>query len=352
MNIKRKLVSFVIILAMLVMSSVSVFASEDVDTGELTQSEQKELLLDEGFTEATLEALPEEEVEAISEAIADDPSNVDIQTTTMGIDQLAEIEEFMSLTDADLIANGANLENVEASREQIETMYELSNEELVAEYGISKAEAKLFDKAVEHGLSALDEGSNDVIDTAPDVETSGSIASSKLTFTLAVTTEKTATYPVRYIVKTAFSLKSPFALALFDDKIATYWGGGLNVVSESGSAVYQKTKSRRVGKEGIVYDVVSGSVTKKMASEETPNAVIMYTFPQSYNHGKVLSGYTSQVLRQTRIQKLEAKLIVQYGHKTVIITGGISITTSGVSAGVTFKLGWDTSPQVKKILNY
>jgi hypothetical protein len=228
----------VFVVAVTLCLPLSVFANDSAETSKIELTEQEKLLLDAGFSESTLEALSDSDVSDIATAIAADPSKVDIQTVTQEFDQLAEIEAFVSCTDAELLATGANLENIKVARDQIETMYKKSNNELVAEYGISKIEAKLFDKAIEHGWASREENTIDTKESISDITTSGSIASSKFTLTQSIVSNS---YPVPdYTVTLSYSWKSPYGTTIYDDKLCATWTNGLLSKNISGTANYHQ----------------------------------------------------------------------------------------------------------------
>jgi hypothetical protein len=328
-----------ILLATMLMFPAYVFAESDII--HLSASDEADLLIENGYVEDTFEALPDKDSEFIAELIQSSPDDVETITTSVEIDNLAEIEGIMSHTDEELVGMGADPQLVKLAKEKLFGMHETPDATLANEYQLSSIEVKLLDKAIEKGLAVSNTGETDTKASNSDVASSGTIASSKLSVSITKADISTKKYPVSYGIWTSFSWSSPYLVAIFSDKLATSWGGGLNVVSEYGTANYACGDLKK-----WLNGYSAGS--KSMSTSETANKAMTYTFKQSNGIGAVRSGSASQIIRNTKKSGKESNVLVQYGHRVI----GVSASLSLRGPGITFSGAWDTSAQKKATIIY
>jgi hypothetical protein len=340
--IKMALLSSLIV-ALILTQCIFVFGGENNK-----EIDARTLLIQNGYSEDTVDVLPQATQEQIASDIRENPQSVSIQSVVDEIDNLTGIEDVISLSDDEI----ANLDTEEATaveslKDDILEIYDSNDSVLVQRYDFSPVEIKLFDKAVEEGLE--NNGDNqEQSDEINDVTASGTIASSKLTFTLSITSHATSTYPILYNVKTSFCWKTPPIVALPDDTIAIGWAG-LNLANESGAVDYSEYSTIP-----LKYGIFKGR--QYMSVYQPSNHSVRFSFNPNYRTGisakylyRVKSGHTEMHLRQKSKANKEMNIMATYGHKIFAITGGISIP---VASNITFGAGWDYTPQKKKVVNY
>ena len=140
-----------------------------------------------------------------------------------------------------------------------------------------------------------------------------------------------------------------YELALFEDKIAVAWGGGLNMKDFSSSILYYDWKE--VGEEfGDFY-------TRRTANkEETIQAGAELEFPQSLYKDflspmpKTKTRYIQFTLYQKQYQGYDTKVISRYCHKVISIGGAsIEISVAGPSVSLDVGYGYDKTAQAETI---
>ncbi len=339
----KKILSFVMAITLLLSSANIVFAAE-------RQEDLKKALFKKGYSLENIEVFPETEKKELASALNKDPNAVDIKTSVLETDNLAEIESFMSATDEELISMGANPSKIETTRRELEDLYTKNTEQLAKEKNISVTEAKFFKKAIEKGLNAKHQNKNRK-DIKNPVTASGSISSSTLTYTQAVTNKSSTTKP-EYSVSIQYVWKSVYALAVFNDKIVAAWGGGLNTKNISGRASYCDW--------GPINGWATFNKYQYMTKKETPQAGIEFTFPQSVypaagksNMSKTKAGYACFTLYQTKKQGYSSKIVSNYCHRVISVSSAsIGINASGPSVSLSIGKAWDTSPQRASTIGY
>ncbi len=141
------------VITLLLSSANIVFAAD-------RQENLKKALFKKGYFLKNIEVFPETEKKELASALNKDPNTVDIKTSVLETDNLAEIESFMSATDEELISMGANPSKIETTRRELEDLYTKNTEQLAKEKNISATEAKFFKKAIEKGLNAKHQNKN------------------------------------------------------------------------------------------------------------------------------------------------------------------------------------------------
>lgn len=314
-----------------------------------------QILINAGYSEGTAEALNNDQLIEIANALKDNPNSVSVSTSSMEVDFLEEVEALCSYTDKELVEQGATLETVKEAKESIKDMYDMSAGELKKEYKMDKVEAELFKDAVESGEEILEGEKNNAAiakKTECEVSASGSITKEEMEYTQTVVNNSTKKKPV-YNVTLSYKWKSVYTLAVFKDEIVAGWGGGLNVTKASGKAKYYDWK-RVGGKYG------SYVREKSMSKEETIQSGMEFIFPQSvagphwYSaYSKTKQGTCSFKLSQTKFQGYNTKVISRYCHRVIAVNGfGIGIDASGASVSLNIGGAWDKTSQKSKTIKY
>lgn len=339
MNIKKLLVVTTVIIS-LSCGSITALAKENAQ-------DYVSILVENGYSTETAEALPTKEQIVIAEKLLEAPEDVDISTFSMEVDMLSEIESFFKYSEDELVAMGATKEKIADAKKELLHYYGLSDAELAQTLNIDATEAKMFKKAIEAGLEF---DSENVIRKA-GVSASGSITSSEMTYTQTKTNNSTSSAPA-YEIKLSYTWKEVYALAILDDKIVAAWGGGLNTKDISSSAKYYDYRAIG-GSFGSYYK------SKKMTKTETVQAGIEFEFPQSYANptaqyaAKTKTGYAQFTLYQTQYQGYDTKVLSNYCHKVISIGGGsIDISASGPSVSLSIGYGYDTTTQKASTIAY
>ncbi len=341
-NIVKKVL---IVCGFVLITSVDVYAEEDVSTREV----MIEKLVDNGYTISTADALSEEDLEQIYLALCGG-KEVEISTCVEEIDNLELIEEFMSCEEEELQDMGMNANEIKDMQEEITALIDMTDEKLISTYGLDSTEVKMLRQVYENAeINKNTEKLDD--DEVEEVVASGSISASKLSYTQTVTKNK-GNKP-NYDVKLSYSWTTPYGLSCFNDKIVVAWGGNLNCKECEGTADYYgvnllvtKWKGKKLRSSDMSIDI-------------TPNTGIIFTFKQAKgigsngNWAKTKKGRASFVLYQTKKQGYETTLVSRYCHRIISIkSSSISISSSGAGASISIGGGWDKSKQQSSVVAY
>lgn len=338
---KVKILSVVLVITTtLLLGNVTAFAAESTE-------DYVSILVENGYTEETAEALPTEDQKEIAEKLLTNPDDVEIATLSMEVDMLAEVESFFKYSEDDLIAMGATKEKIAETKDELFYYYGLSDSNLAKELNVNTTEAAMFKKAIEAGMESDGKAENN----KNGVSASGSITSSEMTYTQSKTDNSTSSAP-SYAMKLSYTWNEVYALAVLEDKIVAAWGGGLNTKNISSSVKYYNWSSFGGG-FGTLY------TSKSMSKTETVQAGIEFEFPQSVfkdvvsNYPKTKTGYAKFTLYQTKFQGYDTKVLSNYCHKVVSVGGGsIDISVSGPSVSLSIGYGYDKTAQKATTIRY
>lgn len=313
---------------------------------------ERDTLIQSGFVKETVDALNPEEMEEIAKELRIDSKLVDINTSIMETDCLADIENFLSYSNQQLLASGATQAAINEARAEIEKLSKMSDKEIMENYDMTATEVKLLRRAIIRGKQIKYIEPGDIKNINELVTASGSLSSTKLYYTQRVSNQSTKKCP-KYKITCAYSWSRPYTLAIYKDEIAVAWGGALDTKGISTSAKYYnwtfcKTKWN------------SYYTSKSMSKEQTPQAGIEFIFPQSVqgasyydNRPKTKKGSATVTLYQTKKQGYNTKVISRYCHRTLRFSGlGVSISASGPSASINVGSAWDKSSQKASTISY
>lgn len=311
-------------------------------------SQMIEKLIRAGYYKETAEALSDDEIKNVYESISGG-KDVSIATCATEVDNLHEIESFLSCTEDELVNMGANKNEIKETKKSLDELFRMKDSEMIKEYGIDKTEVKALRKTKENAKKNKLKNT-DKKKIKNEVNASGSISSSKLTYTQTVVNNSKKKKP-NYRATLSYSWKKAYILAPFKDEIVVGWGGNLNCKDYKGRASYRTYKDFTCEWTGR-----GASAFKKMSTEVTPNAGIEFIFPQSTNGGETYrksnAGSASVTVYQTKKKGYETTLISRYCHRVLKLGGGISISASGPSVTVSVGEGWDKSAQKKTVIGY
>lgn len=340
----KKVMSLLVVFALIFsFATVSVYAADEATV------DSEAILVENGFSEDNIDALSETVKEELVQALEENPDAVDIKTTVLEIDNLAEVESFLSYTDQELIDMGADPDAVIAARRELEEESNKTEAQIAEAKNVSLAEAKYFKKAIDKGHSNYKNKSYKSKKSENPVTASGSISTTKLTYTQSVTNQSTSTQP-KYKVNFAYTWKTVYDLAVFTDEIVAGWGGNLNTQSISSTSSYYDWGSSW----GSFYK------SQAMSKVETPNAGIEFKFPQALaycnlwnNRPKTKTGSATFTLYQTKKQGYDTKVISVYCHRVISLSSAsIGFSKSGPSIGLSIGGAWDQSPQKATTIGY
>lgn len=305
-------------------------------------------LTEAGYSEETAEALDYDDMVLIYESIKNE-NEINITTCAFEADNLSDMEEFLNYEEEELLSMGLTQEEIEETNEQLEEILSLEDCQLEEVYGMDETEIKMLRMVEENANSDSENDTEKVIEN--EVVASGSISSSKLTYTQTVV--KNSTTLPNYKVTLSYAWSSPYFVACFSDKIVVGWGGNLNCKNYSGTANYY-------GLNLIGSSWNGGQLSSKsMSAEVSPNIGIQFSFKQyngydKYGNGaKSKNGSASFTLYQTKKQGYDTTLVSVYCHRVVSIqSAGISFSSSGVSVSLSIGGAWDQSSQKKTTVGY
>ncbi|KAF0092549.1 MAG: hypothetical protein FD141_733 [Fusobacteria bacterium] len=309
----------------------------------------EKILIQNGLAKENLEALSNIDKEQLIENLKKDKSKVQINSVIMEIDNLAEIEAFMSRSRQELIESGADSDKVDTTRKELERFSTLSEEKLAKELNTSIAEARYIKRAIEQGRNMSNDNQPKEIKEQEIINASGSISSTTLTYSQAVTNLSTATRPI-YKVNVAYTWNTVYALSIYSDAIAACWGGGLVTSGISSAAAYYDSTNS---------SFASYNKTISMTKEETIQAGIKFRFPQAvmpknpaYPTSKTRNGSATFTIYQLQKQGYATQVASRYCHRSIRLEStSISFSTSPT---VSINVGgaWDTSAQRISTISY
>lgn len=259
------------------------------------------------------------------------------------------------------MAQGVTTDQIDSMQKDIDYIANSSPKELSDQYGVSFVEAKMLIEATQEDdeYKRLD-CSNDNIATA-----SGSISSSKLSFTMSYTNRGTSTPSYNFTI--AYNWKSPYVTQMYKDAIAVAWAGGFVSDYLSSSANYYRGTILQgwitnwpilmIDKNGNAKK--TNYVTYPWSYEKVPNAGLKFFVNQcrtvyqnttaSNKSGNVKFRLTSNT---TGGKNQTCEVVAQFAHRRFAISPNITITTSGVGVSLGINSAYDKSGQVsKKIKN-
>ena len=241
-----------------------------------------------------------------------------------------------------MLNSGLAQEQIDDIRAAIRYCQSVDLSELMAVYNLDRAAGKMLKAA------ATPDPKFTYKDAVHDVNGSGLISSSKLLLT-QTTFNKSTPSKVDYDVQVEFVWLSPYAWAIFSDKVITAWGGDLTQRLYYANIYYwNQLDDFRWG---------NNYIGRKQANyfETSINRGGYYVFPQNFsllNQGKARHGIISYNLSQLVNNGLTSKILAEYAHQKLVFGTGISISGSGASVGIHTSYGYDTSIQVSTQIIY
>lgn len=337
----KKILIWVMIGCIVISNNVIIMANENI----LEKNEMINTLVQKGYTKETAEALNFDELEEIYNSILEGKM-IGISTNSIEIDELAEIENYVSCSKEQLEFIGLTEEEIEETDKNIDNIRNMSNSELTDNYGWNDTQIKLLRKAIKNGDNARNNNIEKKI-IKNSVHASGSISSSDLSYTQYVYSNSNS--KPSYAVRLSYNWSKVYSLACYDDKIAIAWGGKLNSKSEYGTAYYYNNV-------GIFSKFTTYANCKKMDIDCKVQKGIIFTFPQSngydanLNKVKTKMGSAGFTLYQTKFKGYDTKIISKYCHRTIAINGA-TLSISG-SPEITVGAAWDTTVQKQQNIRY
>lgn len=340
---KKIFVSLAVISCILVTNTVCASA-EEVINDQMVKD-----LVEAGYTQETAEALPPSDIEYVYDSICND-TLVGVSTCSLEIDNLDEIEDYLSYNHNELLDMGFTENEISKTDKQISEIVSMTDAEMKSQYGMDAVEVKMLRKAVCNGNENRENGIVEQKDIKNKVSASGSISSSKMTYTQSVS--KNDKNKPNYTVKLSYTWKSVYALAIFKDKIVAAWGGALNTKNEKGTAKYYDWQE-------IGGKFKSHAKDKSMSVTVSPNKGVIFEFPQSINNGffkskaKTKTGSASFTLYQKKAKGYDTTLISNYCHRVISVKSpSISISASGATASISIGGAWDKTSQKRTTIGY
>lgn len=342
--LSRTLIALVTIM-MAFTSTVTAFASEN---------NAVEILRAAGYEDYFIDELSDEELSEYADKITNDPASVGKEEFVFEVDNISEIQEFVNTSKEVLIAQGVTTDQIDSMQKDIDYIANSSPKELSDQYGVSSVEAKMLIEATQEDdeYKRLD-CSNDNIATA-----SGSISSSKLSFTMSYTNRGTSTPSYNFTI--AYNWKSPYVTQIYKDAIAVAWAGGFVSDYLSSSANYYRGTVLQgwiTNSPVMMFDKNGNAkktnyVTYPWSSEKEPNKGIKFFVNQSRSvyqnttasnkSGNVKFRLTSNT---TGGKNQTCEVVAQFAHRRFAVTPSIGISTSGLTASLSINSAYDKSDQ-------
>lgn len=342
----RRILMIAIITFTLVICPCASFA-DDVSGRNLPVNINKDnainLLVSKGYSYDTATSLDDSDLKELYFDILSG-KDVTVSSCTLEVDNFKAIEDILSYDENELMEAGLSKENIEIARNEIQGLFSMSDSKLQENLGMSRSEVKILREIQNKSSSNASNILNEQKKITTPVDATGGISTAKMSYSMAVTDNSSATKP-NYKVKCTFNWKEVFVVGAWDDYIAVAWGGGMNSKNESGTVNYYKIVNSGWGTK---YE------SKAMSKAAVPNKGYKFYFGKSYyysgnNAVKSKSGTANITVYQTKKNGLDTKIISQYGHRTVKAGSSISISNTPT---ISFGAAYDKSDQKSKNVTY
>ena len=326
-----KVLTLSLITILLLNSNSAVFAAN----GANNERKSEKVLLDAGYPQATIDQLSEVDKQELYQVYLKYPDKTTFTSTVLEVDVLAEIDSYVNLTYDQKIKTGATDEKIKEADKEIESLREMSNEEIKNKFMYDDVRVKLLREALEPDTDSK------ARDEVNDVNASGSITASEMTLTLTTTNYSTSTQ-TNYWNYISFSWSDWYFFGIFNDKIPIAWGGNLLFVPISNNINYYYQPQSSWG----------GYSQSAQASyiETTINAGGYYQFPQTISGDKAKFGSFTFYIKQNGRYNTLSKIITQFAHQILTI-GSSDISVSGAPT-ISIGAAYDTSAQLSNQITY
>lgn len=350
MKIFNKLLSVSIAGMVIFTSTITAFASET--------NSKIDILRDAGYKDYFINELTEDELSDYAYRLINAPSSVGKEEFVFEVDNISEIREFVNSNKDELAAQGVTKDQIDTMQKEIEYLSSLSLEELSSQYGISSVEAKMLIEATkpDNEYKKLD-CSNENIATA-----SGSISSSKLSFTMSYINRGTSTPSYDFTI--TYDWLSPYVTNIYKDSIAVALGGGfVSTVNSTSANYYRSTISRwttnspamMIGEDGVARK--SNYAKYSWSYEREPNTGLIFFADQSKlvyqqmtaknKSGNIKFRLTSNT---TGGQNQTCEVVSQFAHRRFSISPNITVSASGIGASININSAYDKSSQAYRTI--
>ncbi len=327
--------------AVVALFSTSVLAKDGVFSTNRLKSDN--ILKEFGYDSNVLLEMSYEDKNEIAESILKNPDKIEMTCAYLNVNNIELFEYYTNTKDDVLIAQGLKAEEIKKIRNSMDKIKLLTEEQFVNQFNSSKAEYILIMKSLEKNPNYKNKKRGN-----RKVTTSGTIATSTMTYSMTSLNKSTSAAP-SYAITITYNWLKPYFTDVFDDSIALAWGGGLNSKSVSSAANYY---------EGNYYTNRYGAIKQTVAwsKNETAQVGIVFTTPQSKKSAtqQNKTGTIKATLYQTKYQGFDTKVLSQFGHKVLALSGGsISVGTDRVGvASINVTTNYDTSTQKSITVRY
>lgn len=282
------------------------------------------ILREMNIPEEIIDTIPLEDANDLVTAYLSDPNSVSVSTSTLEVNVLEEISQFVRSTESELLSMGYSEAQIERATEIINT-YNNTSDDALLNSGLSPAE-------VSYLRAALDPDS--------EILPQGDISPSKLTLTQTITNYCTSSQ-TNYFIGVSFNWVSPYIWDVFYDKVVIAWGGDLAQEQVSQGINYYDTNAL------VTQFTDFKGVGNATYSEKNINHMGVYEFPQGYyvisgdQPGIAKSGYIRYELYQNGFQNRNTKVLAYYAHQISSFTGQIQFTGTSLLPSITIGTGYD-----------
>ena len=323
--VQRMLSTIIAVVMLLNVLPTAAFALESSTINVPKENTYDELLLEMGFPKEIVKVIPNEDAEDLTDTYLQDPELVEISTSTLEVNVLAEMNMFVNKTDAELLELGYSVSQIEQGKSIISMYNSTSDEELLTS-GLSQDDVDFL-------RNALDPNTE-------NISPQGNIPKAQLTFTQSVTDHSSEKNGVHLSVYVYFTWETPYYWTDFNDKVVVSWGGNLQQTSASNQVNYYVSNLNytEYGNECV-------AVVVPQYTEPAINAMGIYEFPQKQvqpiDVGIIRTGRIAYNLWQSQYTNTRSKVIAYYLHQILVLTGEIAFTGNSVTPAVSIGTGYD-----------
>jgi hypothetical protein len=178
---------------------------------------------------------------------------------------------------------------------------------------------------------------------ATDIQASGSITSSEMTYSQFLVNNSTKT-GVNYNVYLNAWWKDWYTFGIFKDKVAVVWGGNLTQYRGDQYVDYYNQPYQK--------KIWGGFATSRVATyhESVINAGGYYYFPQTVSGYKARNVEINFRLKQNGRSNKSTKIISKFCHQTLGVDSSISISASGLTVSLKPGTSYDTTVQHENVI--
>ncbi|MGL4819829.1 MAG: hypothetical protein ACRC5C_07600 [Bacilli bacterium] len=282
-----------------------------------------------GFEPSTISAMDDKQKETVSTAIVEDPTNVQLATSYVVVNNLEIFAYYTNTSDEQLLQNKVSEKEIKKIRHVLKILASLTEKEFKDQFSVSSAEYQMIKLSLTKNPNYhhRDNGNH-------EVTTSGTLDRNWMSYAMYITNKSTKQAP-SYDVTITYNWQKAYFTDLFTDKIAIVWGGEL--ISKNMTSIAKYYRGNFLS--GFTTQLVD---KKPWVVERRLNNGILFSTEQSIslkNKRRTVPalhklGTVKATLYQSKFEGLSTNVISKFAHQEfgadshIILSNGIDLGSS------------------------